>query len=314
MLRLKPFELHEPGTVAEAVALLEATPAAMLVSGGTDLIPKIKRRQFEPEVVISLQRVAGLDTIAEREGNLEIGALATLAMLERNRSVDSLHALGQAIRGVATPIIRGSATIGGNLLQDTRCRYYDRGHFWRDAVGFCLKKDGDECRVAPGGGKCFATLCSDVAPALIVLDAEVTLVGRETERTIPLENLYRDDGMDHLDIHGEILTRVTIPLKKKVSSYRKARTRDSFDFPEAGVAVAVDGGDDSIRVSAAVTGIACNIHVTRETITPGEVEAFADRVHAAVKPMDTLCYAPGYRKAVVRNLLAQQLDELISSR
>ena len=198
MLRLKRFELERPSTVEEAVSIL-AGEETMACAGGTDLVPKIKRGQFEPRVLVSLEGIGGLDFVEESDGRLTIGALVPLAALERNASVARLRALHEAVASVATPIIRERATIGGNLVQDTRCRYYDRGDFWREAIGYCLKKDGDECRVAPGGGRCFATLCSDPAAALIALDAEVTLTGK-TERTIPLESLYL--GSDTLPIEA----------------------------------------------------------------------------------------------------------------
>jgi len=313
MLRLNPFELHEPKTVSEASALLKQSPGAMLVAGGTDLVPKIKRRQFDPEHLVCIDKIEGLRSVESDGDSLVIGALVTLAELEQLDAVRSLTALHAAISSVATPIIRASGTIAGNLMQDTRCRYYDRGYFWRDAVDFCLKKDGDGCRAAPGGGKCFAALCSDVAPALIVLGADVTLEGNGS-RTIPLAELYRADGMNHLDTDGEILTRVRVPIDGVASSYRKSRARDSFDFPEAGVAVAVRPAGDRFAVRVAVTAIGPDIYHTEETIAPSEAEALADRVYAAIKPVDILSYPPAYRKAVVRNFLVRSLHELLTDR
>jgi 4-hydroxybenzoyl-CoA reductase subunit beta len=176
MLRLSEFDIVMPETVEDAVAAL-GQPGAMIVAGGTDLVPKLKRGQFEPAVLVSLARIGGLDFIEADGGRVSIGALTALRTIERSDALGAYAAVREAVRQVATPIIRTNGTLGGNLAQDTRCRYYDRGRFWREAIGYCIKKDGDECRVAPGGGRCFATFCSDVAPALAVHDARVTVAG-----------------------------------------------------------------------------------------------------------------------------------------
>jgi len=215
----------------------------------------------------------------------------------------------EAVRQVATPIIRTNGTLGGNLAQDTRCRYYDRSKFWREAIGYCLKKDGDECRVAPGGGRCFATHCSDVAPALAVHDARVTVTGAK-ERTVALEKIYRDDGIAYLDLDREIITRVDLEDKGYASTYKKLRIRDGFDFPEVGVALALrDGGE----VNVAVTGVGPRMVVLKEAAI-GDGDGLVERVFKSVRPVDTMFFSPAYRKKMVRRLLRQALDELLAAR
>jgi 4-hydroxybenzoyl-CoA reductase subunit beta len=314
MLRLGEFDLVTPGSVEEAVGALDR-PGAMIVAGGTDLVPKLKRGQFEPSLLVSLSRIRGLDFIEETDGRVSIGALTTLRTIERSRELAPFAAVRQAARQVATPIIRANATLGGNLLQDTRCRYYDRGQFWREAIGYCLKKDGDECRVAPGGGRCFATFCSDVAPALAVLDARVSVVGAGGKnRTSALEDIYRDDGMVYTDLQREILTRVELEDKGYRSTYKKLRIRGGFDFPEVGVAAALGpgrGGEFAVR--AAVTGVGPNMYVLKEQAEL-DVEGVVQRVFKAVKPVDTMFFPPAYRKKMVGRLLKQAFDELLSAR
>jgi 4-hydroxybenzoyl-CoA reductase subunit beta len=309
MLRLNEFELLTPSSIDEAVAVLEERERAIVVAGGTDLVPKMKRGQIEPAVVVSLADIPELRGVDDSDG-LRIGALTTLRSLERDPRVSPFTAVAQAVGLVATPIIRTRATLGGNLLQDTRCRYYDRSHFWRGAVDHCLKKDGDVCRVAAGGSRCYATFCSDVAPALIVHDATVELVGREPQ-TIPLEALYLDDGIAYVDTRKRLLARVSIPAGKYRSAYRKLRMRESFDFPEAGVAVAVRDDSDSVAVNVALVGIGSRVVVHKTTCSPSDLDAVADAVMRDVRPVDTMYFPPGYRKKMAGKMLRQCIDELL---
>ncbi len=314
MLRLNDFDVVTPETVDEVIAAL-SEPGAMIVAGGTDLVPKLKRGQFEPTVLVSLSRLRGLDTITESAGRVTIGALATLRSIERSDALAPFAAVREAVAQVATPIIRNNATLGGNLAQDTRCRYYDRGHFWREAIGYCLKKDGDECKVAPGGGRCFATFCSDIAPALAVHGARITVSGAK-RRTLSLVNIYNDDGIEYIDLDREMITSVEIVDKGLTSTYKKLRIRDGFDFPEVGVAAAV-GGDGPLRLKAAVTGVGPRICVLEEDMAEVDetrIDEFVERVFKAVRPVDTMFFSPAYRKKMVRRLLRQAFDELLAAR
>ncbi len=313
MQRIEPFELLRPRTLDEAVHLLATRERAMVIAGGSDLVPKLKRAQFSPRALVSLSGVEGLDGVSVRDGVLRIGALTRLATLEHAAETRSYTAIHEAAAVVATPIIRGMATVGGNLLQDTRCRFYDRSSFWREATGSCLKLDADVCRVASGGKRCFATFCSDLAPALIVLDARVTIAGREV-RTVPLADIYNDDGIAPFRMSNEILTHVEVPAGPRFSRYRKFRIRDSFDFPEVGVAVSIDEGGGRLKVNVALTGVASSVPVFREVVERGRLRSVADTVHAAVKPMDTMFFPPAHRKTVARNFLLRIFDEFLAAR
>lgn len=315
MLRLSNFEVMTPATVAEAAALVADNAGAVVIAGGTDLVPKMKRGQIESPILVSLGRIDELRRISVEDGGLRIGALTTLRTLEHDAYIGRsahLRSLRLASGLVATPIIRNSATVGGNLLQDTRCRYYDRSLFWRDAVGYCLKKEGDECRVAPGGGRCFATFCSDLAPALSVLDARVTLAGREN-RTLPVNDLYRDDGIDYADLGRNILTEVFVPDSDFRSTYKKLRVRDVFDFPEAGVAVAVRDAGDAVQVRAAITGVGSRMTTLEETVPRDALRDFAEDAFKSIKPVDTMFFPPAYRKKMARHFLLKALDELLAA-
>src|SRR5882672_6898503 len=211
----------------------ELGPKAMFVAGGTDLYPKLKRRQFEIEALI------GLDFLNRRVDGETIGAGATLADVASHAGVPRGYA--QAAGLVSSPPLRNAGTAGGNLCVDTRCNYYDMTYEWRKAIGFCLKKDGDICLVAPSSPRCWAVSSSDTAPMAIALDGVVNLTGADGERELPVSALYRDDGMDYMaKSPSEVVTSLRISANRSTkSAYVKLRRRGSIDFPIAGAAVAI---------------------------------------------------------------------------
>jgi 4-hydroxybenzoyl-CoA reductase subunit beta len=169
----------------------------MLIAGGTDLVPNLKRRQFDAPVLVSLRGIAGLDRIEGESGQgMIIGAGATLDQVATHPALQTAYrALAQAAGFVSTPQIRHMGTIGGNLLVDPRCNYYNQSAAWRKAVGYCLKRDGDICLVARSSPRCWAVSSSDSAPVTLALDAALTLHGAAGERRVPAAALYRDDGI-----------------------------------------------------------------------------------------------------------------------
>jgi 4-hydroxybenzoyl-CoA reductase subunit beta len=312
MLRLKKFDLLTPQSLSEATDHIREHREALIVAGGTDMVPKMKRGQFAPSVIISLAQVRELDGVNAESDQVTIGPLTTLRTLERHDAIRPFTSFHHALTLVATPIIRNAATVGGNLLQDTRCRYYDRSDFWRDSLGNCMKVGADDCKVAPGGHRCFAAFCSDLAPSLAVLDATVTTYGDDTA-TFPLEELYQEDGMAHLRLGGQLLTQIALPVTRLRSNYRKLRIRDGFDFPEIGVAVAVDDTDkNQLRVNIAVSGASSGVLSYKQTVAPSDVDAMVNDVYKTIKPMDTLFFSPAYRRKMAKQFLKRSLDELLS--
>ena len=237
MMRLSPFKYLAPRSLTEAADLLmEHQKEAALVGGGTDLYPNMKRRHQEPKTVISLMGIPEL----RRFESTTLGSCLTLSDLSTRPPDRLTSAVSTAARLVSTPLLRNMGTLGGNLCLDTRCNYYNQTEFWRHSIGYCMKKDGDICLVAPGSPRCWAISSSDCAPALIALQAQVRMVGPRGERTIPVAALYQDDGMQYLaKQRDEILAEVRLPPADGWRSvYRKLRRRGSFDFPILGVAIA----------------------------------------------------------------------------
>src|SRR5438093_1871714 len=264
-------------------------PKAMFVAGGTDLYPKLKRRQFEIEALI------GLDFLDRRIDGDTIGAGATLADIASHAGVP--RGYGQAAGLVSSPPLRNAGTAGGNLCVDTRCNYYDMTYEWRTAIGFCMKKDGDICLVAPSSPRCWAVSSSDTGPMAIALEGMVILAGADGERELPVAALYRDDGIDYLAKQpSEVLTSLRLPvIEGNQSAYVKLRRRGSIDFPIAGAAVALrlDGATVTrcrIVLSAvesySLDARAAAAFLTGKTLDEETVRAAAEIAVKPAKPLD----------------------------
>lgn len=313
MLRLPWFEYRAPRTVAEAVKILAGEgPAAMLVAGGTDLLPNMKRRHQSPKVLVSLKGVEEL-----RRVNGSYGAGVSLAELAARPEAPA--ALRQAAAQVATAQIRNMATLGGNLCLDTRCTYYNQTEEWRKAIDYCLKKDGSTCWVATASKRCVAVSSTDTAPALIALGAKVKLVGPAGEREIPVEALYQNDGIDYLSRKpDEVLTGVVVPDGWK-STYWKLRRRGSFDFPILGVAAAVRmEGDVVTEARLALGAVASRPFLVEKAgaflkgkqLTDEVIAEAATLVANRAKPMDNTDMDLYWRKEVADDFAGYALREL----
>jgi len=323
LIRLPAFTYLQPRTIAEAVQRFgEHGPDAMLVAGGTDLYPNMKRRQFEPKVLVGLRRLEGASAIRPN-GALRLGALATLTDIAEHPAVRVGWPVVAAAAGqVASPLLRNAGTIGGNLCVDTRCNYYNQSEFWRASIGYCMKKDGDICLVAPGSKICWAISSSDTAPVMIALGASVTLTGPEGERRVPVAQLYGRDGIEYLAKKPEeILTEVHVPdIGGWRTSYRKLRRRGSIDFPLLGVAVAAKLGKDRVVEDVRIVLGAVHTHPV-EARDAGEflkgraldaesIEMAAGIAYKPAKPLDNADLVYAWRKRMVRIEVVRALREV----
>lgn len=322
MMRLPHFTFHAPTTVGEAAELLAAPGGAMLVAGGTDLLPNMKRRQQVPSTLVGLRRVAELRRMANGDG-LAIGSGVTLTELVRDARVrDGYAGLWQAVAQVATPHLRNMGTIGGNLCLDTRCNYYDQNYEWRKAIDFCMKKDGETCWVATSSPKCLAVSSSDSAPALVALGAEITLVSATATRRIPLSAMYQNDGIHYLTKQlPEILTAVHLPPPGGWrSTYWKLRRRGAFDFPVLGVAAAAKlAADGTVETARIVLGAVASRPIAADgpasalvgrALTDEAIAEAAEGTAQLAKPMDNTDFALVWRKRVARDFVTYALREL----
>jgi len=324
MMRLPLFEFRAPLSVSEAVLILDGEGRqAMPLAGGTDLLPNMKRRQQVPKTLMSLNRIAELRQARLSDSGSRLGACLTLSEIAADpRFRNGMGALAQAASFVATPQIRNMATLGGNLCLDTRCNYYDQNYEWRKAIGFCLKKDGDTCWVAPGSSKCMAVSSTDTAPALMALGARVRLVSRSGEREVPLSGLYQNDGIHYMKREpNELLTEVLLDsLQGWKSAYWKLRRRGSFDFPVLSVAAAAKISESGVveDVRIVVGSVAClplaaveaSSLLKGRTLSQDSIAQAAALAARIAKPLDNTDFDMTWRKRVTAEFVAYALREL----
>ena len=324
MMRLPKFEYHTPQTIAEAVKIMgDAGPAGQFVAGGTDLYPNMTRRQQMPKTVISVMRLSELNQITG-DGNqgLRIGASVTLADICEHPVINRDYpVVAKAARTISTPILRNMGTIGGNLLLDTRCNYYDQNYEWRKGINFCLKKDGDVCWVAIGSSKCWAVQSSDLVPVMIAIGAKLRFASTLGERSIDASGLYNDDGIDYLHKRpDELLVDIHLPPTNGWrASYQKLRRRGAFDFPVLGVAawIKTDGTavTDARIVLGAIAPAPVEIKEAANALigkpfAEAQIQAAAEAAYIKARPLDNTDFVYQWRKQMARQYTLRALRDL----
>jgi len=334
MLRLPSFTYLQPHTLQQALAMkADAGPDGMYVAGGTDLYPNMKRRHQEPRVVISLMGIPELRadgrSAGRADGGIVLGSCVTLTELSASPPVrQTAPAVGVAAALVSTPLLRNMGTLGGNLCLDTRCNYYNQTYEWRQAIDFCMKKDGHVCWVAPSSPRCWAVSSSDVAPVMVALGAHYVLVGPGGERVVPAARFYHNDGINYLTKQpDEILVAVRLPRPDGWDAvYHKLRRRDAFDFPVLGVAAWVKwetgkGKRETGNVTEArivLGGVAswpqevpeAGAALAGTDLSDEAIAAAADAAYRPAKPMDNTDFDLSWRKQMTRVYVTRALAEL----
>jgi len=314
-LSLPEFKLLRPRSSEEAIGCLGKYAGNIRVlAGGTDLIPSMRQKLFEPEYVLDLSGITALRGINSLpDGGVEIGALTTLGSIERSTFLRERYAvLAEAAATVASPVLRNMGTIGGNICLDTRCLWYNQSLTWRKGCGFCIKKDGDLCHVAPGGTKCWAAFSGDTPPALLCLNAEIEIATAAGVRRVPLREFYTGLGDNYRRLQpNEIVTRLFLPASTAGyrGVYRKLRVRGSIDYPLAGVAVALKRTNGHVAdAHIGITAVNPAPVLVKEAgeLLVGKVideslaEAAGDLAAKTAKPLTTSAQTPEYRREMIR--------------
>jgi 4-hydroxybenzoyl-CoA reductase subunit beta len=325
MLRLPKFRYLQPKSLVDAVRMMsDAGPEATFVAGGTDLYPNMKRRQQTPKVVIGLAQLEQLRTTKGKpaEGMILGAGLTLTEVAEDGRIQQGYPAVSKAAELISTPLLRNMGSIGGNLLLDTRCSYYNQNYEWRKGINFCMKKDGDVCWVAPSSPRCWAVQSSDSAPVMVAIGAKVKLVSSSGERLLPAAELYNDDGISHLNKRpDELLTEILLPPTNGWrATYWKLRRRGAFDFPVLGVATCLRmAGDGTVEHAKIVLGgvgshpvevTLAEQEIIGKKLTEETIHAAAEAAYSPVKPLDTSDFVPIWRKHMARYYVACTLREL----
>ncbi len=314
-MSLPQFKLLRPRAIDEALSVLAKHAGNLRVlAGGTDLIPSMRQKLFEPEYVLDVRGISELRGIrTQADGAVEIGALTTLSAIERSVYLQQHYpVLTEAAATVASPVLRNMGTLGGNICLDTRCLWYNQSLTWRKGCGFCVKKDGNICHVAPGGTKCWAAFSGDTPPALLCLNAEIEIVGPAGARRVALRDFYTGDGENYRRLQpNELVTRVFLAAASADyrGVYRKLRVRGSIDYPLAGVAVVMKRSNGHVA-DARVAMTAVNpapLLVQRAgemligtTVDEALAEAVGDLAAGTAKPLTTSALTPEYRREMIR--------------
>jgi 4-hydroxybenzoyl-CoA reductase subunit beta len=336
MMRLPAFEYRGARTVEEALdwmaelagdAQKDPEAGAMLMAGGTDVLPNMKQRIFTPRVVVGLRGVQALRGVTfDGESGLRVGAGETLRQVAESPVVRArFPALAEAAESISTPQLRQMGTLGGNLCLDTRCNYYNQSEFWRRARDYCLKKGSDVCRVAPNGTGCYAVSSCDTPAALIALDAAVRVACRDGDRIVAVADLFDEDGIHPVRLRaGDVLTDVYLPALAAGwrSTYEKYRVRGSFDFPIAAMAASACFAEGvCTQARLVLQGVTMRpVHVpaaeallTGRAWTPELLEEVADVAYRAAHPMDNTSGTIALRRRAVRACARRALERLLAS-
>lgn len=285
-----------------------------ILAGGTDLIPSMKQKLFTPAYLMDIRAIEEMQGIRAVPGSgVEIGALTPLSAIEDSELLRrDYRVLHEAVSTVASPILRNMGTLGGNICLDTRCVWYNQSLQWRRSCGFCIKKDGDLCHVAPGGTRCWAAFSGDTPPALLCLNAELEIIGPRGIRRLPLKDLYSGVGDAPLKLDAnEMLVRVLLPQASAgwKGSYMKLRIRGSIDYPLAGVAVAFKKNGGPIEAArVAITAVnpapmlvpAAGHALVGKLADEHTATVVGELAAKTAKPLTTSALTPEYRREMVR--------------
>jgi len=321
MESLPEFVVKQPESLDDAVAMA-VEENSLFLGGGTDLIPNIHRGVAEPLSLVDISRIPEMTTISETEDGLRIGASVTLAQLINEPLMQNDYSvIADAAETIAGTTHRYSATVGGNLCLDTRCKFYNQSEWWRKSNDYCLKYRGDICHVAPKGKICRATFSGDLAPSMLLHGAQAELISVEGRRTIDLNDMYQEDGANSLLLHpGELLVAVTInKLNGYKTAYRKTRVRGGVDFPLAGIAMATLGSQENVQdIIIAFTGtnsrpfrLADVDKLIGKPMDEAGLKVLRKLIFSQIMPMRSTFTAGSYRRKVVVNMARRLAVDLL---
>jgi len=324
-MKLSLFQHHVPASLSQCAQLLETFGKdAVLTAGGTELLVRMKLGLVKRAHLISLLDIQGIDAISsDRKGGLILGAGTKVSALAGSPLVrKNAPSLAEAASLVGTTQIRNMATLGGNILQETRCFYYNRSAVWRIAVPACFKRGGDSCHVAPKGKKCFAVYQGDLAPVLIALGSTAILFRDGKQVEAPLEDLFTGEGKSPFRKKEQLLLgRLHVPPVGKggYAAYRKYRLRNGMDFPLAGVAIMINRRAGRIEdLNICLTGVSSSPVIVAKAselargkdLTAELTALIADAAYTAARPVGNLEGIASNRRSMVRLMTEEILSAM----
>jgi 4-hydroxybenzoyl-CoA reductase subunit beta len=325
-MTLPRFVYLAPKTIEETLALMAGHGEGLeVVAGGTEIMGHLKHRMINPSYVLSLRNVPGLSGIKTEGTEIVIGSMTTLREVGRSPAIAKpWKALCQAADAVAAPPIQNIGTIGGNLLQNTRCLQFNQSEIVRKASGACIKTGGRTCLAVKGGDRCRSVYQGDMAPALIACGARVRFEKTGSSRFVMLEEIFSGSGQSPFTKDkDELLTeiRVPVPLGRFASSYKKLRLRSSLDYPLASAAVFLslsNGGIDDARLVIGACGPSPVLVTAATDLLKGKgpkyinAKEVAETVSKVGEPINNLILPGAYRRKMFKILAARAINEALS--
>lgn len=321
-MRLPRFEYLEPKTLKEASRML-LDKGSVLLAGGTDLLVNMKQRVIVPGRLINLKKIPRLDYIAEGKEGLSIGALTTLHEIASSFVIKQRwSALARAASEVGAYAHQSMGTLGGNLCQENRCRFFNQSAFWRSVRSPCYKTGGEICHVLRKPRQCHSTYCGDMAPVLIALDARAKVSGPKGERDLPLKKIYTQNGKKPLALRkGEILREIYVPHNSGKTIYLKWRLRESLEFPIVSLALHLEKDEKKQikKVKIVFSGVGSGpveAILAQKILKTGPfdeqmIEKVIVQALKEISPMRTSLYSPAYKRRMAEILLRQALKKVM---
>ncbi|NCG17686.1 MAG: hypothetical protein GWP91_01540 [Rhodobacterales bacterium] len=325
MLRMPEFQVHLPLTARQAVNLRSTLPESMYIAGGTDLLPNLKHHLHAPQHLVSLSKVVELKGIIVDDSGVRIGAGTSLHDVANHTELAAMvPGLAQAAGLVAGPQHRRMGTLGGNVMQDTRCLFYNQSLEWRTSLGKCLKKDGDWCHVLGSAKACVAAQSSDTVPMLMALDARVEVLRPSGDlEQIALRGLFTKDGrfdQMHTLENSALVIAIVVPKPADGhrSVYRKVRTRDSVDYPQLGIAISASLKNGQLTALEVVVGamLPQPKRLTKldsalgRVLDEAHISELAERAFKQVRPQPNIHGSVAWRREMARVETARGLRQI----
>jgi len=329
-MKIPPFQYLEPETVFEALSMMDTHRGTVkIIAGGTEVINHLKLRLISPVHIMNIKKLRELGGISEHEHEVVIGANASIAEIRDSPLLQQKYkAIAEAASQVAAPPLAHMGTIGGNILQNTRCMFFNQSEIVLKGLEACHKRGGANCLAVKGGKRCFSVYQGDMAPALIAFDAQCVLEKRGSRRAIPIIDLFTGDGIRPFSIEdNEILTGIVIPKQNGSygSAYKKLRIRGSIDYPLASAAslltIMADMKFGAIRIVIGAAGPAPKIVDWASSsfgALPGkfpedaDFETAADRAYELSEGVDNLSMPGEYRRKMVGILTKRAIREAMA--
>ena len=300
----------QPKTVEDALeAAYNHIENFKYVAGGTDVFVNKYQGNETSGCLIDITGISELRAVTISDSHLKIGALVKLKNLSKHEIIrNEFPALIEAANSIGSPHIRQSATIGGNILCENRCIYYNQSDWWRESVGYCLKCEGDICIATGSTRKCYSELVSDTAPALISMNAQIEITDKERITLKKLEDIYSGDGVNPRNLSNtSLVTGIILPLNKNFKVvFRKLRRRESLDFTSLTSSVSADSSG--------------NIRVVLSGVDPGPVivegahgtgiDKFIKEALKKARSIDNEMLSRTYRREMIKNYITDSINEL----